>query len=263
MEKMYFGVEELGKICREVRILQTMPNLVKLQVYGELFGGMYPHKNVEKVPNVGKIQNGIYYHPDIQFMIFDATYTTTQESSPRYFDYDVLINYLVTVQLKFCPILKRGKLDDLLKLDPYFQTTIPDLFGLPKIENNFAEGYVIKPTKTIYLPQGSRLSLKLKRDSLAEIDNREIAKNSTKNKDIKTLIFSYLNENRLSSVKSKLTDQERKDKLFVINKLVEDAWIDINKDHTIEFDVPKLSLVMKSYCEKLLNTTTDAKETCD
>ena len=57
-------------------------------------------------------------------------------------------------------------------------------------------------------------------------------------------------KNRLASVKSKLTDQERTNKSLMIDKLVDDAWIDIKKDHTVQFDVASLSKVMKKYCGK-------------
>lgn len=255
-EKFYNHERETKSIEDSIKILfakikEVMPNLIQLQVFGELFGGVYPHNDVAKVIGVSKVQDGIYYHPNIQFMIFDALYTTSQPNEKKYFDYDVLIKFLGNTSLKFCPILKRGKLDDLMKLDPYFQTIIPNLFGLPKIENNFAEGYVLKPTKTIYLPNGSRLALKLKRSNLSEvITNSEEAKNSTKNSKIRDLVFSYLNENRLASVKSKLTDQERTNEKLMIDKLVDDAWVDIKKDHTIQFDIPGLSKIMKKYCEK-------------
>lgn len=251
-EKFYGHERETKNIEDSIKTLfakikEVLPNLIQLQVFGELFGGAYPHNDVPKVMGVSKVQDGIYYHPDIQFMIFDALYTTSQPNEKKYLDYDTLISFLADVSLKFCPILKRGKLDDLMKLDPYFQTTIADLFGLPKIENNFAEGYVLKPTKTVYLLNGSRLALKLKRSNLSEvITNQEAAKSN----NVKEIIFGYLNENRLASVKSKLTDEERTNKSLMIDKLVDDAWIDIKKDHMIQFDTTSLSKIMKKYCEK-------------
>jgi Rnl2 family RNA ligase len=226
-----------------------------IQIYGELFGGAYPHNDVPKVQGACKVQDGVYYHPDNQFMIFDGRYMLKNNKTTFYFDYDDLLKYIPKFsKLQTCQILKRGTLDELKNLDPYFQTTIPNLYGLPPIENNYAEGYVLKPVKTVYNNDGERVALKLKRSNLSEkITDLNVAKNSSKKSDTKILVFSYLNENRLASVKSKLTDDEREDNDLMITKLVEDAWKDIGKEHDItQFDITSLTKVMKSYSQKFV-----------
>ncbi|CAF1642752.1 unnamed protein product, partial [Adineta ricciae] len=47
------------------------PNLDKVYVFGEIFGGAYPHPDVPKVPHVTAVQTGIWYCPDIEFCAFD------------------------------------------------------------------------------------------------------------------------------------------------------------------------------------------------
>ena len=40
-------------------------------VYGELFGGGYPHPNVEHTVDTPLVQHGVYYSPNIHFCAFD------------------------------------------------------------------------------------------------------------------------------------------------------------------------------------------------
>lgn len=42
-----------------------------IRIYGELFGGSYPHKDVPKVKNAKQVQNGVYYSPENKFYCFD------------------------------------------------------------------------------------------------------------------------------------------------------------------------------------------------
>jgi Rnl2 family RNA ligase len=247
--------DDIKELFNVIKFANKKKDIEFIQIYGELFGGAYPHNDVPKVAGSCKVQEGVYYHPENQFMIFDGMYVLKNNKTHFYFDYDELLKYTEKIpNLRTCQILNRGTLDELVKLDPYFQTTIPQLYGLPPIENNYAEGYVLKPAKTFYNNDGERVALKLKRSNLSEkITDPNVAKNSAKNSDTKILIFSYLNENRLASVKSKLTDDEREDKDLMINKLVEDAWKDISKENDItQFDVTSLTKVMKSYCQKFV-----------
>ena len=46
--------------------------------------------------------------------------------------------------------LATGPLEELLKMDPAFQTSIPSIFNLPPLEKNTSEGLVLKPVKTLY-----------------------------------------------------------------------------------------------------------------
>ena len=153
--------------------------------------------------------------------------------------------------IKISQILHKGTLDELLNLDPYFKTTIPKMYDLPEIDNNYAEGYVLKPLK-IACDKKNKISLKLKRHNLAErIINPEETK-SNYSSDVKHILFSYLNKNRLASVLSKMTDEEKMNNELILDNLVEDAWIDFYKEHDIKVDKNKLSYIMKKYSQSLL-----------
>lgn len=42
-----------------------------ITVYGELFGGHYPHDSVSPVSGLKPVQTGIYYSPSLEFFVFD------------------------------------------------------------------------------------------------------------------------------------------------------------------------------------------------
>lgn len=218
-------------------------NLKTIQLYGELFGGTYKHIDIENIKGVSQVQSGIYYHPDIKFIPYDLYYTCSDEKSD-YLSYGKLMQYVKLVpKMQILPIMRKGTLDELLKLEPDFTTTIPSLYDLPHIDDNFSEGYVLKPVNNIFFPSGERVILKYKRYAFKEIQSG----------DKKITVFNYLNENRLNAVLSKMTDTERENKDLVMQNLIEDAWEDIKKEHDInEFDVDSLTKKMISYARKFI-----------
>jgi len=40
-------------------------------VYGELYGGAYPHPSVFAVPDLIPVQRGVWYSPQLSFLAFD------------------------------------------------------------------------------------------------------------------------------------------------------------------------------------------------
>lgn len=248
-EKIYIEIFEYLKTKYE--------DIIQIQIYGEIFGGKYIHAEVKKNTKVSQVQTEISYNPDIKFIIFDISYRKNKDEYTTYIPHDEVIDIATKHNLLYSKILHRGTLDEMLKLNPLFETTIPELFGLPKIDNNVAEGYVLKPNKNIFFNSGSRVILKHKNEIFKEkkTDGKTDGKTTeTTEKTInsfdtdKKIMFSYLNENRLASVKSKLTDEENLNKDFVIEKLVEDAIDDIKKEHDREFDFAKLGEIAKKYC---------------
>ena len=55
-------------------------------------------------------------------------------------------------------------LNDCLAYPHVFPTAIPGELGLPPIDGNLCEGIVLKPLIPIYLPDGSRVAVKVKRE---------------------------------------------------------------------------------------------------
>jgi Rnl2 family RNA ligase len=132
------------------------PQITWLTIYGELFGGAYPHPEVTPVAGLQPIQTGIYYTPNIEFCAFDLAISGPQLSS-TYLDYDQALSLLKDSRVPFIPPLLIGSYQEALHYPIEFSSTISTLFGLPSLsEDNKAEGVVIKPLKALTLstPKG-------------------------------------------------------------------------------------------------------------
>jgi len=53
-------------------------------IFGELFGGLYPHEAVAPVQGLQPVQRGVYYAPTVQFCAFDVQLL----ASGRFLDFD-------------------------------------------------------------------------------------------------------------------------------------------------------------------------------
>lgn len=146
--KLVEKVKEIFTILRAER-----KQLVFVYVYGELFGGEYPHPNVPAVSNVQAVQTGVYYSPKIEYCAFDIAVEENSKSAARsYLDYHKAIELFQQVGMMYAQPLFLGKYEDALAYNIEFDSTIPALLGLPKLPYvNKAEGIVIKPIKSIYI----------------------------------------------------------------------------------------------------------------
>jgi Rnl2 family RNA ligase len=166
---------QLAYQAKEIfKILQAEQNqLLKVFVYGELFGGEYPHPDVPAVPHVQAVQTGIFYCPTIEYCAFDMAVERMGNGLTRdYLDYDKALSLFQQVGMIGAEPLFIGKYENALAYSPEFDSTIPALLNLPKLPfRNPAEGIVIKPVKLIYVetPKGKvRPVLKIKIPEFAE-----------------------------------------------------------------------------------------------
>lgn len=164
----FFGYQEVlerysGHIYHIYNLLRlSYPAMTSIAVYGELFGGAYPHPDVEPIPGARPVQPGIWYAPGHDFYAFDI-YVFTEDGG--FFLPILEANKLFsTAGLLYAWNRFVGLLDDCLAYPHVFPTAIPGELGLPPIGDNLCEGIVIKPLTPIYLPDGSRVAIKVKRE---------------------------------------------------------------------------------------------------
>ncbi|BCS82955.1 RNA ligase 2 [Cotonvirus japonicus] len=142
-ENFYGHQDLLTKYYQDIliifsKILEKDPTSKSVQVFGELFGGYFPGFNKFSK----SIQKGVYYSPDINFLVFDIKVNTDLLS--YFISYDDMLEYLTETNLKSVPLISRATFDVIVNLNPVFNSNVPKLYGLPDIENNYAEGYVFK-----------------------------------------------------------------------------------------------------------------------
>jgi Rnl2 family RNA ligase len=128
------------------------PQLAWLSIYGELFGGTYPHPEVAPIADLQPIQTGIYYAPDIEFCAFDLAISGMQ-LPPTYLDYDQTMALCQSAGLLYASPLLIASYQEALNYPVEFSSTIPALLSLPPLsQSNKAEGIVIKSLKALTIP---------------------------------------------------------------------------------------------------------------
>lgn len=139
-------------------------------IYGELAGGRYPHPDISAVAGVDPVQTGVWYSPDLQWLPFDGLVETAQG---RCWISDRVLREAAAAAGLICPpVLGRGALNKLQELPCAFPTRVPALFNLPKLAENLAEGYVVKPADEWWEADSAdttmRPLVKVKQKSFAE-----------------------------------------------------------------------------------------------
>lgn len=204
-------------------------NLCSIQVYGELFGGIYNHPNVSSVPGVSAVMKGINYNPDIDWIIYDILLTNLEGDKIKssYLDYKNLTQLVdrYAKTLRYLPP-EYGTFEELMSHPEVFPTTIPTFYGLPEIKDNMAEGFVIKPVVSQSFPTGVRVIVKKKNPKFLEVKKMPKSQPKTSQTEVDSFmkqIIPYLTIPRIQSVVSKMTEAERKQLQKVSGLLIKDA----------------------------------------
>lgn len=169
----FFGWEalredlEAAALAVAAALLPALDGATHVLVYGELFGGGYPHPEVPEVPGVAPIQTGVWYAPGVRFHAFDVAWTAGEEGARTYLGYEQARQACVGAGLGWCEALLVGSLAEAMEHPVRFQTTLPAELGLPELGDNLAEGVVLKPYEALELG-GARPVLKRKIAEFAE-----------------------------------------------------------------------------------------------
>lgn len=213
-------------------------------IYGELFGGKYPHPEVTPDDHVQAIQTGVYYSPSIRFCAFDIAVETAADDK-QYLDYDVSLAYFERFGIFCAQPLFSGKWNEALNFNIRRDSSIPALLQLPELTPNLIEGVVIKPLSHSRLTDiGVRPVIKLKNPEFDEEKKfHEAAKWSfipnvtSRSEELSFLveeIAHYITTNRLNSAVSKIgrLDFANEARIQDIKKeFLEDIFCDFNDDN--------------------------------
>jgi Rnl2 family RNA ligase len=119
-------------------------------VYGELFGGAYPHPDVPPEPGLQPVQTGVYYSPRIEFLAFDLA---VLDASGRraWLPFEEARQRLQEFGIPAVPPRMRGSYTDAIAYPLGADSMIPALLGLPALPagSNVAEGVVLSPERPV------------------------------------------------------------------------------------------------------------------
>jgi Rnl2 family RNA ligase len=138
----------------------TDASAINIIIYGELFGGGYPHPDVAPVAGVEPVQTGVWYAPGIEWRAFDVAIVNADGITML--DWEQAEPLLARAGVPFVRPRFVGKMSDAQNYVLGFETAIPAELGLPPIAGNRAEGIVIKPIRAVTV-DGARVAPRLKR----------------------------------------------------------------------------------------------------
>ena len=172
-----------------------------VRLYGELCGGLYPEPSVLNFKDLSPVQREVYYSPIHHFVLFDV------KVNDKFLPHDEVAEIGTLLNLHIAPIIAEGPLEELLEISPVFHTKFPETIGLPPIENNYAEGLVLKPRVPIFYKGGDRVIIKHKNPAFAEKKARKkrvpqpinLSEDATK---VLNTLSKYVTEQRLNNILS-------------------------------------------------------------
>ena len=200
--------ESLGKIGSILR--ERYPSVASFNVFGELFGGSYPHPDVKADRSFSAVQKGVFYHPAHGFYAFDIY--IVDEGVGRFLGVDEANGIFEQVGMLYARTLFEGTLEECLKYPNAFPSKISAWLGLPEIEDNICEGVVIRPKMPLYLRKGDRILIKSKNARFAEKKGAK-GPRPEKTKEMSeelsaqiAVVEDYITPARLDSVISKIRE---------------------------------------------------------
>ena len=258
--EMFFDYEELLERYKEKairlfhRVKSKYTDIESISIFGEMFGGRYPHPEVKNSTKVICIQKGVFYCPYHEFYAFDLYVLGTENR--KYLSLDEMNSFFEDEKFFYARSLHRGVLEECLQYPNAFQSRIAEWLGLPPVEDNICEGVVIRPLDIVFFKNGSRLLLKSKNSRFAE--KKSVKKRqpslfveptySEMLKDLLVITEEYVTENRLNNVVSKIGEVSvPKDFGKLIGFLSKDILSDFLSEHSSDY-----ALIEKSE-QKILN----------
>lgn len=218
------------------------PETVSISVFGEMFGGKYPHNDVEAIPGIVLIQKGVYYTPSHEFYGFDIYLTSNDGGS--FLLVDEVNALFEEFGFFYAKTLMRGSLDDCLNYPNAFQSKVAEWLGFPPIDDNICEGVVIRPVVPMFLRTGSRVIIKNKNARFAEKKSKKVRNKifsepvpySEALKMLLSEIDCYITDNRLDNVISHIGEVSLpKDFGKIMGLFSKDILDDFLKEHSGEY----------------------------
>ena len=212
-------------------------------IFGELFGGGYPHGDIPKDDNAKLVQRGIYYCPANDFFAFDILL-----DNEKYLDVETASALFEKFGFVHARTLFKGTLSECLAYSNAFKTTIPKDFNLPELDGNICEGVVVRPVQNVFLRTGSRVLIKNKNERWAEnnnyIDKAILSNLLHEDEDLSEAarflceeVYKLITENRLANLISKIGEiNPKKDFGKVLGLFNKDVLSDFTKNYKDNYD---------------------------
>lgn len=263
-DEKFYDYPELLETYKEkvlklyTKIKDKYPDVASISVFGEMFGGLYPHNEVKRMGKLTVIQKGVFYTPVHEFYAFDIF--VFSENGDRFLPVVEANELFESEGFFYAKTLFEGTLAECLKYPNKFQSNIAQWLGFPALDDNICEGIVIRPVVPMYLRKGSRVLIKSKNEKFAEkksVKKRlkffmEQPKYSNELNDLLSEVALFVTENRLANVVSHIGEVHvPKDFGKIMGLLTKDSLDDFLKEHGEDYS--KLDKSEQKILNKELN----------
>ena len=212
-------------------------------IFGEIFGGGYPHPEIPKDDNAKLVQRGIYYCTQNDFYAFDILI-----DNDKYLDVETANVYFDKVGFVYAKTLFKDNLKSCLSYSNTFKTTIPSEYKLPELDGNICEGVIVRPNQATFFRNGSRVIIKNKNEKWSENNNyidkailskllHEGEKLSEEASYLCEEVYKLITQNRLDNLISKIGEVNlKKDYGRVLGFYNKDTLTDFLKNFQDKYD---------------------------
>ncbi|WP_437757024.1 RNA ligase family protein [Sorangium sp. So ce1389] len=225
-EDPFFGWQLLRASLRDAaRAAFAAVGAERLVLYGELFGGGYPHPDVP-AGGMTPVQTGVWYAPDLRWAPFELRAIGGGEDA--FLSWSEAAAVAAAAGLMTPPLLARGRKAEIAALSERFPSRVASALGLPPLgPENLAEGLVAKPD--VRMPAAAYMALKRKIAEMREDRFDESAPwDPERPVDLPALIGwgeRLANGPRVASAASKVG---RHDRAAVIEEAALDVLVDLD-----------------------------------
>ncbi|MGV9772460.1 RNA ligase family protein [Streptosporangium sp. NPDC003464] len=225
-EEAFFGWQLLrAELEQAARAALSLGGTV-VRVYGELYGGHYPHAEVAPVPGVSAVQTGVWYSPDLRFALFDVLRHDHPDDAGLLLPYTDVAAVAASAGLDVVPLLGRGPRHELDALPLRFPTQVPRRLGLPDIPGNLAEGIVMRPDISATSQQRPIVKMKIEEFDEQRFDESRPWDQHTQLalSDLRRIARTMVNGPRLDSARSKTGPESFRE---FVDEVVLDVMVDL------------------------------------
>lgn len=224
-ETPFFGWQLLAEDLRN-RVTELARSLGSkiFFAYGELLGGSYPHADVVAVPGLSAVQTGIWYAPEIRWVVFDMLVADSEDDEGTFWAHSEVETLAAAHGLLVPPLIRRARRTDLESVPVRAQTRFPPGLGLPPIADNIAEGIILKPDMRMAPSERPVIKRKIPEFDDAKFDESAAwAPGRLSVEELLVWVERLVNPARIQSARSKVgTEREA-----IVQEVVLDVAIDL------------------------------------
>jgi Rnl2 family RNA ligase len=221
----FFGWQLLADDLRTraLRIAEALGD-AECVVYGELVGGAYPHPNIAAIPGLSAVQTGIWYAPGLHWVVFDILIATADEDEGLFLGHSEVETLAHQLGFLVPPLIRRGRRTELESVPIRGPSRFPSMLGLPPLDDNIAEGIILKPDAR--MAPSERPVIKRK---IAEFDDAKFDESSAWSpgrlslEELLAWVERLVNPARIQSARSKVGEERN----AVLDEVVLDVAIDL------------------------------------